>query len=28
LKENKCFPENTNLKDLMDFYFQVWNITF
>ena len=23
LKENKCFPNNAALKDVMDFYFQV-----
>ncbi len=28
MKEHKCFPEKANLKELMDFYFQVWNIIF
>lgn len=23
MKENKCFPERVNLKETMDFYFQV-----
>lgn len=23
MKENKCYPEKANLKDIMDFYFQV-----
>lgn len=26
MKENKCYPEKANLKDIMDFYFQVCNI--
>ncbi|XP_054719032.1 glutaminase kidney isoform, mitochondrial-like [Uloborus diversus] len=24
MKENKCYPEKANLKDIMDFYFQPW----
>lgn len=27
MKENKCYPEKANLKDIMDFYFQVCSIT-
>lgn len=23
MRENKCFPERTNLREVMDFYFQV-----
>lgn len=23
MRENKCFPEKTNLRECMDFYFQV-----
>lgn len=26
MKENKCYPEKANLKDIMDFYFQVCSI--
>lgn len=26
MRENKCYPQPTNLKDVMDFYFQVIKI--
>lgn len=26
MKENKCFPEKVNLKDAMDFYFQLCSL--
>lgn len=24
MREHKCFPEKDNMKESMDFYFQVW----
>ena len=24
MKENKCFPKGSNIKDCLDFWYQVW----
>jgi glutaminase len=28
MREHKCYPENTNLRECMDFYFQVSYIAY